>query len=163
LNETVPAALALLATEIRPLVRHQAGSRTLAEAQSAYGQAKVEAEVTPFIADMAEAYGWADLVIGRAGALTLSELAAAGVGSVLVPYPYAVDDHQTKNGAWLADAGAALLLPQPQLDPQRLAELLQPFAEERDRVLPIAEAARSLAMTKAAETVARACMEVAKP
>jgi UDP-N-acetylglucosamine--N-acetylmuramyl-(pentapeptide) pyrophosphoryl-undecaprenol N-acetylglucosamine transferase len=163
LNETVPGALALLEPGIRPRVRHQAGSRTLEAARSAYREAGVEAQVTPFIEEMAEAYGWADLVIGRAGALTLSELAAAGVGALLVPYPHAVDDHQTKNAAWLTEAGAAVLLPQSQLSPQRLAALLQPFAEERGKALALAEAARSRAMTEAAETVAGACLEVAKP
>jgi len=162
LNQTVPAALALLEPEIRPTVRHQAGSLTLDEARSAYRGAGVEADVTPFIEDMAAAYGWADLVIGRAGALTLSELAAAGVGSLLVPYPYAVDDHQTKNAAWLADAGAAVLLPQPRLNPENLAELLRTFATERQKILTMAEAARSRAMTEADDIVARACLEVAK-
>lgn len=164
LNETVPAALALLEPGIRPRVRHQAGSRTLEEAMTAYREAGVAVlQLTPFIESMAEAYGWADLVIARAGALTLSELAAAGVGALLVPYPHAVDDHQTKNAAWLAEAGAAVLLPQPQLNPQRLAVLLRPFAEQRGKALALAEAARSRAMTGAAEIVARACLEVAKP
>ena len=162
LNETVPAALARMQGSSRPRVRHQAGARSQERAQAVYGEQGVEAEVVPFIADMAEAYGWADLVIGRAGALTLSELAAAGVGAVLVPFPHAVDDHQTKNAGWLVDAGAAVLLPQPELSPERLVTILQPFAAQRHRALVLAEAARGLAMTEAAETVARGCLEVAK-
>jgi len=158
LNETLPTALALLPVETRPQVRHQAGALTLEAAQAAYRACGVAAEVTPFIQDMAAAYAWADLVVARAGALTLSELAAAGLGALLVPFPYAVDDHQTHNAAWLVEAGAARLLPQAQLTAERLAAELQPFVEDRRRALTLAEAARAQAETAAAETVARACL-----
>ena len=162
LNETVPAALARMDVSVRPSVRHQAGTRTLAQAQAAYQDNGVAAEVIPFIADMAEAYGWADLVVGRAGALTLSGLAAAGVGAVLVPLPPAVDDHQTKNAGWLVDAGAAILLPQSELSPERLEKIVRSEAGSRRRLLALAEAARNQSMTAADETLARACLEVAE-
>ncbi len=162
LNETVPAALALLDDTDRPRVLHQAGRRTIEQARQAYQEQGIDGEVTEFIGDMAGAYGRADLVIARAGALTLSELAAAGVGSILVPYPHAVDDHQTKNAAWLVDAGAALLLPQPELSAQRLRDLLQPLLGGRERLLRMAEAARGRALADADRIVAGACLEVAK-
>jgi UDP-N-acetylglucosamine--N-acetylmuramyl-(pentapeptide) pyrophosphoryl-undecaprenol N-acetylglucosamine transferase len=162
LNRVMPEALALVQPELRPRVRHQAGDRTLEEALAAYREQGVEADICAFIDDMAEAYGWADLVIGRAGALTLSELAAAGVGAVLVPYPHAVDDHQTRNAAWLVEGGAALLLPQHRLSAAHLAGLLTPLAQGRDRLLEMARRARALAQTRAADTVADACLEVAK-
>jgi UDP-N-acetylglucosamine--N-acetylmuramyl-(pentapeptide) pyrophosphoryl-undecaprenol N-acetylglucosamine transferase len=161
LNLVLPEALTRLDPAVRPEVRHQAGARNLEQARAAYRAAGVQADVTAFVANMAEAYGWADLVVARSGALTLSELAAAGVGAVLVPYPHAVDDHQTRNAAYLVDAGAAVLVPETELTPGRLADLLRPFAEEPGRALPLAEAARSRAMVDGADVVARACLEVA--
>jgi UDP-N-acetylglucosamine--N-acetylmuramyl-(pentapeptide) pyrophosphoryl-undecaprenol N-acetylglucosamine transferase len=160
LNELVPAALARLSLESRPQVRHQAGMLTLEAAQAAYRDCGVAAEVTAFIPDMAAAYGWADLVVARAGALTLSELAAAGLGALLVPFPHAVDDHQTHNAAWLVEAGAARLLPQARLTVERLVSELRPFLEDRGRALALAEAARTQAKTAAAETLARVCLEL---
>ena len=154
LNQTLPPALALLPAERRPSVRHQAGERGLESARQAYQRAGVAALVEPFIEDMAAAYAWADLVVCRAGALTVSELAAAGVGSVLVPFPHAVDDHQTANARFLAEAGAALLVPQSELSPQRLAALLSELCAAPGRLAAMAEAARSLARTDAAERVA---------
>ena len=103
LNELLPQALALLPTEQRPVIRHQTGKKQVELTQQRYRDLGLTADVQPFIADMAEAYGWADLVICRSGALTVSELAAAGVASVLVPYPFAVDDHQTANARYLSD------------------------------------------------------------
>src|SRR5699024_1765195 len=108
INQCVPAALARLDRAQRPQVRHQAG-RTLAQARAAYAEHDVQADVQAFIDDMAGAYAWADVVICRSGALTVAELAAAGVPALLVPYPYAVDDHQYANGAWLVQAGAAIM------------------------------------------------------
>jgi UDP-N-acetylglucosamine--N-acetylmuramyl-(pentapeptide) pyrophosphoryl-undecaprenol N-acetylglucosamine transferase len=119
--------------------------------------------VSEFLDDMAEAYGWADLVVCRAGALTVSELAAAGVPAVLVPYLHAVDDHQTRNAAYLADAGAARLLPQPELTADSLAAPLGELLGDRARLLAMAQAARRLARPDAAERVADACVEVARP
>jgi UDP-N-acetylglucosamine--N-acetylmuramyl-(pentapeptide) pyrophosphoryl-undecaprenol N-acetylglucosamine transferase len=159
LNETVAPAIAAMPAHSRPLIRHQAGERTLDTARTAYTKAGVEAEVTPFIADMAEAFGWADLVLCRAGALTVSELAAAGVGSVLVPYPHAVDDHQTGNARHLSDHGAARLLPQTELTPESLRGILTELLGDRDRLLAMAEAARERAAPEAAERIAAACIE----
>jgi UDP-N-acetylglucosamine--N-acetylmuramyl-(pentapeptide) pyrophosphoryl-undecaprenol N-acetylglucosamine transferase len=159
LNETVAYAVAAMPPASRPAIRHQAGERTLAVAESAYRDAGVEAEVQPFIRDMAEAYGWADLVVCRAGALTVSELAAAGVGSVLVPYPYAVDDHQTCNARYLADHGAAELLPQERLGVEVLGDLLGRMLGDRKRLLDMAEAARRRAIPDAAARIAEACLE----
>ncbi len=145
---------------MRPTIRHQAGERTLEAARSAYAAAGVDAKVTPFIEDMAEAYAWADLVVCRAGALTVSELAAAGVASVLVPYPHAVDDHQTANARYLADVGAARLMPQSGLSADSLAEVLADLLGDSARLLAMAEAARTRAEPAAAERIAAACWEV---
>ncbi len=163
LNETLPTALALLPKQDRPQVRHQAGQQTLEIARQAYTAAGVEAEVTPFITDMAGAYAWADLVVCRAGALTVSELAAAGVGSILVPYPHAVDDHQVGNARFLSDAGAARLVIQGELTPERLAGQLADLLADRDRLLRMAEAARARAHPDAGERIAAACLELARP
>ncbi|MGE5153165.1 MAG: undecaprenyldiphospho-muramoylpentapeptide beta-N-acetylglucosaminyltransferase [Bdellovibrio bacteriovorus] len=162
LNEIVPAALALIPAAERPQVRHQAGQQTLEVARQAYAQAGVEALVTPFIDDMAEAYGWADLVVCRAGALTVSELAAAGVGAILVPYPHAVDDHQTGNAHYLADAGAARLISQGNLRADRLASELRRLLADRPALLAMAEAARARAHPNAAERIAAACWELSR-
>ena len=162
LNEGLPEAVALLPEESRPQVRHQAGANKSEDAKAAYTAAGVDAEVTPFISDMAEAYAWADLVVCRAGALTVAELSAAGVGSLLVPYPHAVDDHQTKNAGYLADNGAAQLLPQKELNPQRLAQMLEPFLGDRDLVLAMAQKARAMALPEATKQVADICEEVSQ-
>ncbi|HEY9199571.1 MAG TPA: undecaprenyldiphospho-muramoylpentapeptide beta-N-acetylglucosaminyltransferase, partial [Gammaproteobacteria bacterium] len=116
LNEILPQALALLPSGQRPEVRHQAGMKLIDAARAAYRRAGVEAQVDAFVDDMAAAYAWADLVVCRAGALTIAELTAVGVGAILVPYPHAVDDHQTGNARYLVNAGAALLIPQSELD-----------------------------------------------
>jgi UDP-N-acetylglucosamine--N-acetylmuramyl-(pentapeptide) pyrophosphoryl-undecaprenol N-acetylglucosamine transferase len=162
LNEMVPAALARLAPELCPQVRHQTGEKTYELALERYRANGIEAELKPFEADMAGAYGWADLVICRAGALTISELAAAGLGAILVPFPHAVDDHQTHNAAFLVKAGAAELLPQTELNAASLAALLQGLLQEPARLLTMAQAARRLARPEAAAQVGRACLEVMK-
>jgi UDP-N-acetylglucosamine--N-acetylmuramyl-(pentapeptide) pyrophosphoryl-undecaprenol N-acetylglucosamine transferase len=162
LNETVAPAVATLAPGERPIIRHQAGELTLETARTAYASAGVEAEVTPFIQDMAAAYAWADLVVCRAGALTVSELAAAGVAAVLVPYPHAVDDHQTGNARYLSEAGAARLMPQGELTPASLGRVLADLLGDRARLLRMAEAARSRARADAAERIADACLELAR-
>ncbi|MAR89913.1 MAG: undecaprenyldiphospho-muramoylpentapeptide beta-N-acetylglucosaminyltransferase [Pseudomonadales bacterium] len=160
LNEIVPQALARAGIEFN--VRHQAGERHLASAQAAYDAASVAAEVVPFIDDMAAAYGWADLVICRSGALTVSELAAAGVASLLIPYPHAVDDHQTTNGHYLSDAGAALLVAQRELTADALTALLQTRLNSRERLLEMALQARAQAMQGATEKLVNQCLEVAR-
>ncbi|MEM9532641.1 MAG: undecaprenyldiphospho-muramoylpentapeptide beta-N-acetylglucosaminyltransferase [Pseudomonadota bacterium] len=159
LNQTVPRALEKLANP-NIKVRHQCGRAAEAETRQAYAALADSARVESFIADMAEAYGWADLVICRAGALTVAELAAAGVASVLVPFPHAVDDHQTHNARFLADAGAAVLMPENELTAAALAEQLAGLASQRERLLEMAQRARSLARTDATRRVADVCLEV---
>lgn len=162
LNDALPQALALLPASQRPQVRHQSGVRHIESARAAYAGAQIEARVEAFVEDMAEAYAWADLVVCRAGALTIAELTAVGVAAVLVPYPHAVDDHQTSNARYLVDAGAALLLPQPELTAARLAGLLRDFIASPERLLSMATAARRLARPEAARTVAEQCLKFAR-
>ncbi len=159
LNETVPQALALIDPAERPQVTHQAGTKQIDALRAGYQAAHVDGELLPFIDDMADRYADADLVICRAGALTVAELAAAGVASVLVPYPHAVDDHQTGNARFLAEAGAAVLMPQTELTPQRLAALLQQM--NRERLLAMAVKARGCAKPDATARVADVCAGLA--
>lgn len=159
LNEMVPQALALLPADQRPAVTHQAGARHMEQLQRNYAQAGVQGELLAFIDDMAARYAQADLVICRAGALTVAELAAAGVGSVLVPFPHAVDDHQTHNAKFLADAQAAVLIQQRDLSPRKLADLLAGFT--REKLLDMAKRARALAKADAGAIVAAACLAAA--
>lgn len=161
LNQVVPAALAKLPVDSRPLVRHQAGERTLEIAKTAYQHAGVKADISAFIGDMAKAYAWCDLVICRAGALTVSELAAAGVPAIFVPLPHAVDDHQTKNAAFLTQVGAAWLMPEHTLTASTLANALNDLLRERSALLAMANAARAQGRPNAAERVAEVCLEVA--
>ena len=159
LNKIVPAALQILSPTLDMEVRHQAGAKRVDEALEAYAAAGVKADIQPFISDMAEAYAWADLVVCRSGALTVAELAAAGVASVLVPFAYAVDDHQTRNAEYLSEAGAAVILPQSSLDAQVLASALEPLLSDRAVLLSMAVAARAKALPDAAEKVVEACSE----
>ncbi len=163
LNEVVPQALAMMDAKQRPEIWHQAGSRNIDAARGQYESLNVAVRVEPFIDDMAQAYGWADLVLCRSGALTISELAAAGVGALLVPFPYAVDDHQTANGRYLVDAGAAQLLPQSELSAERLKDVLSGLMEDcrqgRKQLLAMAQKARALAKPDATRQVADLCME----
>lgn len=165
LNEAVPQALAKLSEAQRPEVRHQTGKRNLEQARAFYVAADVEAELLPFVDDMAQAYGWADIVLCRAGALTVSELAAAGLPSILVPYPHAVDDHQTKNAHYLSDPGAALLVPQSELQVDTLADSLGAFCADaeqgRKKLLAMAKQAHELALPLATKTVAEFCLQAA--
>ena len=161
LNTTLPRALALLPPAQRPAVLHQCGKRGIDEARQAYAAAGVEAEVVPFIDDMATAYGWADLAVCRAGALTLAELTSAGLGALLVPFPHAVDDHQTRNAEALVAVGAAELTKESDLDVQTFARRLGALLQDRPALLAMARAARTLAKPGAAEDIARACLEVA--
>lgn len=159
LNDTVPQALAKIAPELRPQVVHQAGAKQIEALRAAYDGAGVEGDLRPFIDDMAAEYAVADLVICRAGALTVAELAAVGVASLLVPFPHAVDDHQTGNARFLADHGAAWLLPQTELNAERLAGILASL--DRPRLLQMADHARALAKPRATEAVVRVCEELA--
>ncbi len=158
LNEVLPEALARMAAAQRPLVRHQTGERGLDAARRAYARANVDADVSAFIEDMAEAYGWADLAICRAGALTIAELQAAGLGALLIPFPAAVDDHQTRNADVMVRIGAAIVVQQRDLDAARLSGLVRELSVDRARLLRMAEAARASAITDAAAQLADLCM-----
>jgi UDP-N-acetylglucosamine--N-acetylmuramyl-(pentapeptide) pyrophosphoryl-undecaprenol N-acetylglucosamine transferase len=160
LNAIVPYALSRLNTTLKFEVRHQSGTRWFEVAQRNYEQAGVTARLQPFIDDMAEAYGWADLVICRAGALTISELAAAGVGSILVPFPAATDDHQTRNAAFLVGEGAAIMIAERELTAEGLAGQLVALCSGRGRLIAMAERARALAKPRAAQDLADACVEL---
>jgi UDP-N-acetylglucosamine--N-acetylmuramyl-(pentapeptide) pyrophosphoryl-undecaprenol N-acetylglucosamine transferase len=161
LNEVVAHALALLPKHERPEVKHQSGRGKHGETLEAYKIADVDAEVLEFIDDMASVYQWADLVICRAGALTISELCAAGRGAILVPYPFAVDDHQTLNAKAMVTAGAAWLVPQSELTSESLAEILKPLISKPERIVRLANMARSIAKPDAAEVVANECRKLA--
>ncbi len=157
LNECVPQALALL--EPRPAVVHQSGEKHLETLRANYRAAGVQGELVAFIDDMAQRYAEADLVICRAGAITVAELSAGGVASVLVPIPHAVDDHQSANARFLSDQGAALLLPQSGLTPQKLADTLRTL--DRPHLAEMARRARLLGKPDAARQVAARCMAIA--
>jgi len=159
LNRVLPAAVALMPPDQRPRILHQAGKGWREETVEAYQKAGIEAEVTEFIDDMAVAYGWADLVVCRAGALTVSELAAAGLASVLVPFPHAVDDHQTMNAEFLVEAGAAELLPEGECSAEALAGVFRRLLADREQLVTMAKAARSVAVPDSADRVAALCRE----
>jgi UDP-N-acetylglucosamine--N-acetylmuramyl-(pentapeptide) pyrophosphoryl-undecaprenol N-acetylglucosamine transferase len=159
LNETVPLGMAQLGSDEQPQIVHQAGEKHIEALKASYAAVGVQAHCVAFIEDMAGAYEWADLVICRSGALTVAELAAAGVASILVPFPHAVDDHQTSNARFLVNVGGAFLLPQVELTPEAIA-LIRNYS--RGQLLEMAEKARSLARPGAADELADVCAEVAK-
>jgi len=158
INEVVPKALAKIDKKLRPNVRHQAGARNIEQTQALYNALAIEADVTAFIDKMDEAYSWADLVICRAGALTVSEIAIAGVASLLIPFPFAVDDHQSANGQFLVDAGAARLVAQKTLDENKLVELLAQL-DNREILADMADKAQHVGSPQASNTVANICLE----
>ena len=158
LNEAVPKALALLSMPVS--VVHQSGEKHLQALRRNYSDARVDGELVAFIDDMARRYAEADLVICRAGALTIAELSAGGLASILVPFPHAVDDHQTANARFLADKGAALLVPQSEMSAEKLAALIGSL--DRPKLLDMAKKARALGKPDAASLVARRCMEIAR-
>lgn len=162
LNNSVPAALALLDPDVRPTVRHQCGERTLEIAKAAYAEHDVEVELHSFIDDMAGAYAWADLVVCRAGALTIAELCAAGVPALLVPYPGAVDDHQTANAQPMLNAGAAVVVQERDLTPELLAGLLREWLQSRATLSQRAEKARLLAKPDALRRITELCLQQAE-
>ncbi|MDX3937224.1 undecaprenyldiphospho-muramoylpentapeptide beta-N-acetylglucosaminyltransferase [Stenotrophomonas sp.] len=162
LNNAVPKALAALGAGMPVQVRHQSGEKLHAEALQAYADAGVHASVEPFIADMAEAFAWADLVVCRSGASTLAELCAVGVGSVLVPFAAAVDDHQTRNAEYLVERGAAVLLKQDETLATQLEGVLRELSEHSARRMQMANAARALAKVDAAERIADIILEESK-
>ena len=161
LNEVVPQALALLPADQRPQVTHQSGARQIDGLRAHYAAAGVQAELVPFIEDMARAYAEADLLICRAGATTVTEIAAIGAAALFVPFPHAVDDHQTTNARFLVDQGAGWLLPQADLTPRVLADML--LKTERAALLTRAQKAKTLQKTQAVAALVAACEELAKP
>ncbi len=158
LNDIVPQALALIPRQQRPLVMHQSGTSQIEELRANYARAEVQAELTPFIEDTAQAFADADLVLCRAGASTVTEIAAVGAAALFVPFPFAVDDHQTANARFLVDQGAGWLLPQSELSPRRLADLLQKM--ERAALLASAVAAKKLEKVDATVKIVAACEEL---
>ncbi|ANJ67942.1 undecaprenyldiphospho-muramoylpentapeptide beta-N-acetylglucosaminyltransferase [Halothiobacillus diazotrophicus] len=163
LNELVPAALARIGQSIPLSIRHQTGRQHLDATQANYGQSRwathCDYQVFDFIEDMAEAYGWADFVIARSGALTVAEISAAGIGALFVPFPHAVDDHQTRNAQGLVQADAAYLIQQRDLTVAGMVDVLTPVLADRDRLREMAVAARSKSLPKATETIVRICIE----
>lgn len=161
INDVLPVAISNIAKEQRPEIWHQTGKAHDENVEAVYTQLGVEAKVEAFIDDMAKAYGWADLVICRAGALTVAELTAAGLASVLVPLPHAIDDHQTENARWLSENKAGILLKQSELTPTGLAEMLNNYENDRDVLMTMAKAARALAKIEVAQQIVTTCLEVA--
>ncbi|MBV8248792.1 MAG: undecaprenyldiphospho-muramoylpentapeptide beta-N-acetylglucosaminyltransferase [Comamonas sp.] len=159
LNEIVPQALALIPADQRPQVRHQSGAAQIDALRANYAAAGVQAELTPFIDDTAKAFAEADVIVCRAGASTVTEIAAVGAAAIYVPFPAAVDDHQTSNARFLVDAGAGWLLPQSTLNPQGLAEMLQNM--QRATLLERAELAKKMQKIDATAKVVAACEELA--
>jgi len=159
LNDIVPQAVALLPVEARPQVVHQSGAKQIDALRANYAAVGVQAELTPFIEDTAQAFADADLVICRAGASTVTELAAVGVAAIYVPFPHAVDDHQTTNAHFMVDAGGGWLMPQPALNAQKLAEMLQNM--QRSTLLNVALKAKTMQKIHATREVVAACEELA--
>jgi UDP-N-acetylglucosamine--N-acetylmuramyl-(pentapeptide) pyrophosphoryl-undecaprenol N-acetylglucosamine transferase len=162
LNEVVPQAVATMPSAVWPEIRHQAGRGHADTTQQVYRSRDIAADVTTFIDDMAQAYAWADIAVCRAGAMTVAELAAAGLPSILVPFPQAVDDHQTRNARFLADNGAAILANQAKLTPEALGDWLGELSVDRKRLLRMAQNARSLARLDATRLVVKECLAVAE-
>lgn len=160
LNEVIPKALAKLPIEQRPQVVHQAGVKHIETLKKTYEAADVAVDARAFIDDMASMYAWADFVICRSGALTVAEVSAVGIGALMVPFPFAVDDHQTTNAAYLAEAGAAFLIQQKELRVEKLAELL--LSLNRAQCLQMANKARALGKPEATADVAAVCKEIAR-
>jgi len=165
INEIVPEFLANWSAENRPAVLHQTGERTLENTRSTYREKGLDSaegiQVVPFISDMAEAYDWADLVICRSGASTVSEIAAVGLPSILVPYPYHSDQQQKHNANWLVQAGAAFLLEQKTLTAQALRELVLDLHINRNKLRRMSDIAKSISICDADEIIARRCLELA--
>jgi len=161
LNEVVPDALSILGDEINFQIKHQTGDRHLDSTKARYQSLNIPVEPQAYIEDMAAAYEWADLVLCRAGAMTVAEIAAAGVAAILVPYPFAVDDHQTANASYLSRQGGAVLIQETELNGQGLAQLFRDFSRDRNGLLKMAKISRSLSRPGATDHVANLCMEVA--
>ena len=161
LNKIVPAALALLPEDVRPVVRHQCGERTIGTARDAYDGTGLNVELTPFIEDMASAYAWADLVVCRAGALTVAELCAVGLPALFIPYPSAVDDHQTANARPMAEADAAVIIQESDLSDRSLSDLLRDWLGDRSVLQSRAAKARALSRPDSLQRISSICLELA--
>ncbi len=159
LNEIVPQALTLIAPEARPLVTHQSGAAQLEALRAHYAAAGVQAELTPFIDDTASAFAAADVIVCRAGASTVTEIAAVGAAAIFVPFPFAVDDHQTRNARFLTDAGGGWLVPQLELTPEKLAKMLSNL--DRLTLMNTAQKAKMMQKTEATQAIVAACEELA--
>lgn len=162
INKILPNALSMMGAEIRPVIWHQTGKFHLEETRRMYQVLGIKAKLDAFIDNMAEAYQWADLVVCRAGALTISELIAAGLGSILVPYPHATDNHQLRNAQYLAHAGAAIILPQTEFSSIRLAELLRKLMREQEKISDMSQAAGKLYQPNATQQVIENCLKFVK-
>jgi UDP-N-acetylglucosamine--N-acetylmuramyl-(pentapeptide) pyrophosphoryl-undecaprenol N-acetylglucosamine transferase len=160
LNDVVPQALALIPKAQRPQVMHQSGEKQIDALRANYIAAGVQADLTPFIDNTAQAFADADLIVCRAGASTVTEIAAVGAAALFVPFPAAVDDHQTTNARFLADVGAAWLVPQAELTAHSLAQTLQTV--QRDQLLAMATKAKQMEKTQAVAAVVSACEQLAK-
>lgn len=160
LNMVIPEAMALIDEQQRPEIIHQCGSRHSQECIETYEEANISAQVEPFIDDMAKVYAWADLVICRAGALTVAELSAAGVGALFIPFPYAVDDHQTFNALSFVSAGAGKIITEKVLTAELLADEIKQFSGDHELLLAMAKAARSQVKLGSAKVIADACLEL---
>jgi len=162
LNRLLPAALAGLPAEQLIVVRHQAGKGRAGSTRDRYATESIEAEVVDFIEDMAAAYAWADLVVCRAGALTVAEVAATGLAALFIPFPAAVDDHQTRNAEYLEDAGAARIIQESEITIQKLCQQLAGLTASRDKLCQMAINGHKMALPAAAEIVARRCQELSQ-
>jgi UDP-N-acetylglucosamine--N-acetylmuramyl-(pentapeptide) pyrophosphoryl-undecaprenol N-acetylglucosamine transferase len=158
----MPAVLAKISSADRPLVYHQTGEKNLESTLKSYQLANIDAKVVPFIDDMRQAYEWADVVLCRSGALTIAELCAAGLGAILVPYPHAVDDHQTENANYLVKNKAALLMQQATLTEDKLTALLKQLLNSPHQRMAMAEAAYQLRQIDATDKVLKICEEVCR-
>ena len=166
INKIVPQALAVIDSQHRPEVLHQVGKQHLDLTKSLYLDQghdinSSSVRIVPFIEKMEEAYAWADFVICRSGALTVAELTAVGLGAFLIPFPFAIDDHQTINAQWMVDSGAAEMLSESNLTAQKLADFIKQISDNRDQCIVMSQCAKSIAKLGAADRVAEACMEVA--
>lgn len=162
LNDMVPRALAQLNKEERPQIFHQTGPKHLEDTKKNYESLQIDANLTPFIDDMGEAYAWADMVLCRAGALTVSELCSVGLGAILIPFPYAVDDHQTANANYMVEHDAAIIIQQRELTESRLADIVRVYSRSPEKRFAMAVAAYRLRKTKVIERIFEICKEVCR-
>ncbi len=160
LNTIVPSAIALIDPANRPEVWHQTGRKNLEQAEQVYREQGVEARIVPFIEDMSSAYAWADFIICRAGALTVAEISAVGIGALYVPFPHAIDDHQTKNAEWIVANKAGFIIQQKELTAEKLKNHLERLSENREELLTMAKNARALGVSNASQVVAQQCLEM---